>query len=608
MNNIDNNAYVPLFRQGELKRILPFLFSYDKSIEEWDKLEGWELQFSEERVRSAKKTFLDKGPTMVDLARWKVGMFDSVSSHFVIGRLVVPNTFVGGIPGTSPFGVSLSQQQEMSVGQGRPSCKDYIATMGADVSVHMVAWRNKIDGTPMETLGGSLRCCFWYMPTSEMILAELTSEGAYQLWPYGPPLTVSGFEFLPHPWHSFPVRDRMIEEGIMLLGRDGVEYRSKRYATVELEGFTPLHSGVWEYEYKYGSLHPIRPRSGKGRNNFSYLSKVLVYSELTFPTRSDPIVMKLDGPVEEVVTCEEGVVRIDSGRRSSKIIAVNSDVVTVQSGSTRMIYPAVIPYVGHSIVGSKAVVYCGSVPYVFKDKCKKYDLVGGKIEFGESSRAALFREWGEEVGTPLDVDPVYLGISCDSPFFTFVYSVTLDAVPSGFVPASSTLEYVPWCLRLLSFAAMSRVSPCGVVSHSSDILELSPHGHTLAREWKSSLPYRAIHMVAGKLEPLDYHLWHRVWGYCFVLIMALDDSPIRYVDLLTLNHAFARRKLVSLSFHQILSLFPFVGSAISSAMSSDYVSTIVVRRAQSKSFFKGSDEFWLFVKRHRLDDIRGDET
>lgn len=565
---------------GDLKKVLLFVLRNRESIGSFMQLEGWELHFPEESVRASKAEFMSQNPTMIERARWRIGLFDSVTTHFVIGKKIADSSFVPGEPSSIPFAITFQRQREMESGVGRTATSDYLAVMGAEIERHAWAWREKMDGTPMETVAGVLRCCFFTMPTIETLAAELTSNGLYQIYPYGPALEVSGIKFHDHPWLPFSETPDIFMEGVILLGKDYKEYRIKRFPSIELENAAPLYNGVWEYEQQGSTLCPIRPRTKRPHKNFAALAKVLSLDEIVWPALDFRVQYVNEGEVRQVVEFSEGVLYIDTCRRPGKIVAYNKDVVTFNSGHATYMYPASIPFSGPVVIGVKLMILCRGQYWVFKDGSKKYDLIGGAIEPGESSESALRREFLEETGYMCPQDVRYIGISQDGKFFSFLYFVCLEELPevstyAHFAPFSHDLPMVPWGRRLYVHALLLLEQPTtAVVVGASDILELCPSARTFCNAFRPPDALFRTYLTPKGLNCTEFVDWSRWWAYAPIIISRLYEGPIKYVELLSLNVTFLAKGLRALSYHEVFKVCSFLGSLFSPNLTSRFVDAL----------------------------------
>jgi len=397
---------------SSLRRAIQYMQAYEESEESFEKNSTWEDAFGE-KAHCARKKFLKQGPTLYSMARWRMGWFDMVDDFFVIGRHVLRNDFVGGAPKDLSFSFTLSRQKEANYKSTLLFCQDWLVSDGADPSTKTVAWREKWDGTPIVFQDGYYYCAHLSMPATIPYAAELTDVGIYQFYPPDKLESVPWEASLSRwrPWSEF--RPSVIREGIIMLGSDGTEYRIKKDPTIELLDFTPVYPGVWEYAHtEDSSLKPIRPRSRPPAKNYAALSKVLALSDLDF-TECLKLTTIVSRPVKRI-----------EPKRASKLVLLDEH----------------------------------AYPIVFKDGTKKWDLIGGQAELGETAIQALVREIREESPEldryihELPVGDCYVNrSSCASEFVTSMFALKAKtfSLPPTFRPYCFDLDSVPWINRLL---------------------------------------------------------------------------------------------------------------------------------------------------------------
>jgi len=138
-----------------------------------------------------------------------------------------------------------------------------------------------------------------------------------------------------------------------------------------------------------------------------------------------------------------------------------TDVYNIMTPQGHVISPFLTPQFKNVVTGSKVVLFddaCNT--YLIADEGKLLDLVGGRIEIGESSFDAMQREIKEEIG--LVLEPKLVGISsqydANVEFHSYVYiapcSCDVIKLPQlrlidGFVFDSG--KSVPWLDRLIEY-------------------------------------------------------------------------------------------------------------------------------------------------------------
>jgi hypothetical protein len=464
--------------------VLTFLEGYEESDSDFLSTDSWEGNFDPQAMRRVREQFLSQSPTQYQKARWRAGMFDSVTSHFVIGSILVKNewnnngcieSIIPGPPLDVSFVYSLRQQNEAFDRTERNHASDWEISDGALPQARTVAWREKLDGVPIVSTGGRLSCCFLSSPCLEDYAGELTSSGVYQLWPYT--ISPMPFDHEMHEWRPFSASYRHVKEGIVLLGRDGREYRIKRNPSIELKDHHPAYPGVWEYEHLYEGLRPKRPRTREPATNLSVICKVLSLDDIIIDPHDS---YEIKYHVSQSITVDTTAVYIPSRYIPMADRERHGDVVSVSRPTGVTSYIAGYPEVGPSIIGSKVLLVREGKYYVFKDNEKKWDLIGGTLINGESTIVTLRRECLEEANLQLGTNVVLQGYTREGAYMSAVYSYNAPTLPVGFTEYSPALDGVPWLSRLMIQCLSSRNGYKHDLLYDTNTFSLSSYGITVA--------------------------------------------------------------------------------------------------------------------------------
>lgn len=451
--------------------VLQFLDDYDESWDDFQKIDTWEEAFPKELTRAARVAFLECDPTQYDCARWRAGMFDSVTTHFVIGKIVVPNTFVEGPPSEVSFAYTLRQQTEAKYYHKRTQVLDWTNSDGFNPLKQAVAWREKLDGSPCVTVNGELSCCHLTSPVRHDYAAELTSFGLYQLWPYGKLLDMD-FDHELHHWQSFNQPYRSVKEGIIMLGNDGQEFRAKWNPTIELLDHHPQYPGVWEYELLPNGLRALRPRTRPPAKNTAQIAKAIYLEELVVD-----VCQALDICYHD----DQSIIVLDKvyiPRFVQSTLPVrNEDVLTKPCAGGFVMYPSHANPIGDSIVGSKCMIFDPSGTFfLFKDGDKKWDLIGGTVEPYENTYQTLNREIKEECPDLSLANYQWQGFTSSGHHHSAIYLMRKVSVPRGFAPFTLSMLSVPWCNRLILHSLSHRNGYKTDTTFRSDSFFFSPWG------------------------------------------------------------------------------------------------------------------------------------
>jgi len=195
---------------------------------------------------------------------------------------------------------------------------------------------------------------------------------------------------------------------------------------------------------------------------------------LELPISVNKIVMRVVGPYEGSYGKVGDQEWYDSGMRvvggeyvvapkasMKEEVVLCNDVYNVTFPEGVVISPVCAPVFIPTVSGSKLLLFDKEGgTYLIKDEGKSLDMVGGKIEAGESSYDALIREVKEETGMTC-FSPKFIGISPDvssgrTHFYSYVYIAPVPdkvRLPPTFTRvvnfAYDYAKCVPWIPRLM---------------------------------------------------------------------------------------------------------------------------------------------------------------
>lgn len=227
---------------------------------------------------------------------------------------------------------------------------------------------------------------------------------------------------------------------------------------------------------------PVRPRPGKpvvARDSYvSVLLGKMLFSDIPWGTEPRVTIKYIrTGPVQLAMTSTGNEISMDSGFRltasgglekvkrsiplplgTASAVAVG-DLIQGNHQNGVFIHPCTFDTVAPVHVGAKLLLFGPEgQTYLFKDKGKDLDLIGGRVESGETSYEALVREVKEESGY-VGVAPRRFGISvANTPqgqFYSVMYAAPLpDNFPREQLVAirgyaTEKLVLTPWTWRLL---------------------------------------------------------------------------------------------------------------------------------------------------------------
>jgi len=235
------------------------------------------------------------------------------------------------------------------------------------------------------------------------------------------------------------------------------------------------------------------------------LSFAVPLSALSLPVSMVPdLVHVTTGPYRGNFGVEEGRPWFDSGVRNidGKIVPAKkkdrSDVVSLVQSDDVFHHNFPQGYVGSPheeasykqvITGAKLLLFDQEEnTYLIKDGDKLLDLVGGKVEDGESSIEALMREIREEIGA-LVVEPKLVGLSsqltkeCD--FHSFVYIAPLPLTVVSALSQYHLVKFVgfdfpyeksvPWLPRLITSISVRSGGRAGGLPKLYSTLSIKPY-------------------------------------------------------------------------------------------------------------------------------------
>jgi len=358
------------------------------------------------------------------LSRWSAALFDSVGDYYSVGlyyaerhksetRTSLPWLYTGQDQAEYYPKHPASQVHDMSYGE--------FQTFGWGKDSVGQAVREKLNGTPAEVINGILYTCTqeFKVPGLGEGFFEMMPDGLYQLYPYiENDYDYCGVPVKAHRWTSGPAHNYL--EGMMILTEHG-EVRVKRCNTYEREADYPL-KGVFEYaETDMGEI-PLRPRARQCSGQVVIVPPMeVVLEEVPLPNFKVVYSNKRGWHGNEFHICQD---RVKKETKSGFVHLVGESGATVYTAAG-VDYPLT-----SYVVTSKLIVFIEGKVAVFKDMEKKWDLVGGRLNEGESPIQAIYREYLEEVGEPLLQVPKYLSETRDGRYITHLFSITVAKLPS----------------------------------------------------------------------------------------------------------------------------------------------------------------------------------
>jgi len=394
--------------------------------------------------------------------RYYYGFFDSVGeTFFVIVDVKIPTLTKlpppyivqkDGWDVQVPFRCSLVQQHEVAPANARYSnCHDLTYLQLQTMRWEDVSMREKLNGTPMFSVkyAGKKYLMGFGMAiqipkTCPIKMIEWTPEGVFVLFPYAlPTCNLSGIDFVCHNWITVDaVAAQTYSHGVVFCV-EGREYRSRVRPSLEVDvGTFPSEgrSGVWEVAS--GPVF-LRPRPGRVPIKYERAKEQLTFAVpmcgLELPVSVNRIVMRVAGPYEgsygkcgDQEWYDSGIRVVDgqyvvASRMSMKEeVMLCNDVYNITFPEGIVISPVCAPVHVNVVSGAKVLLYDhDGGTYLIKDGDKSLDMIGGKIEVGESSFDALAREIQEETGLT-GLQPRFVGVSPDISdkrvhFYSYVY-------------------------------------------------------------------------------------------------------------------------------------------------------------------------------------------
>jgi len=438
--------------------------------------------------------------------RYFHGFFDSVSACFVIGDISIPTLcqLADECVGV-PFRKSLAKQSEF-YWPSRVKEAGFFSLLSAqtlDFSTADVLMREDILGTRFTKhksfgrvymVGGSVS----FLVNDDFPVDEAIWDGFNMsvLKPYGlETMAVGNLNFVPHTWEPMCAsRANEFTHGMLILfgGEEFRVHHSPRVTISAEDDLVPSHRrGLWEVSLSdveddtKSEFDYIRPRPGASFLSVSkarsFLKSCARLSDITIPEISPISVSYVTtGPFNGSFGQEGTNIWFDSGwrvagtecvaaphvPRKDEVVPDNvyrvGDTYHHVRGNTEVVSPTFCKVMKPTVTGSKVCIFdCSGAVYLFKDKGKQLDFVGGGVKPDEDSYACAVREVWEELGVAIS-DLKLLGVSSmvedRIDFHTFLYLAPLMGpllkVASLLVPVQNYdfagLDCVPWMLRLMT--------------------------------------------------------------------------------------------------------------------------------------------------------------
>jgi len=290
-------------------------------------------------------------------------LFDSVGEFFRICEVIVPT-----MGGCDPE----YDEKDLPMSFSTKSL-DYLTLQ--ELNFETLKVREKKNGSPLWRYEDGEEC--WligmgrkFKTKGDVSLAEYSHDGVFNL---AGGRVFDVIEFKAHPYCLFSQKKDW-DEGYVIL-HHAMELKVKRVPTIEIlrEG-----RGVWEVYYSEGKWVYLWPRPGK-----SYVPD-LSAAKLMYDTYVSVSVVQSDRA---------------SAVYNPAFQAVQSvgDVYNVLLNEKRVVRSHRRP-LAQEVVSAKVILYDQTSLYYLDEVGKMFDLVGGKVELGESSEEALLRESIEETG------------------------------------------------------------------------------------------------------------------------------------------------------------------------------------------------------------------
>jgi len=369
---------------------------------------------------------------------WANQMFDSVSSNGIT---------VHGITVVTDHMLPIKDEKDYDAGSanlGRINLPYSVCNKGWGLEPgQMIAVRGKINGLSfvrVKTESGVFLRGPWDVEISDDVpLQKVEFYGGkwYIIAPYGlPTFSLNGVVYNAHPWlHPMDFHSNVMYDGIMVLTADK-EYRVKFYHTHE----TLINDVVWEVTTLGGIM--LRQRPGKAVSSSGVIHSNLASVNVAVLSNTFPV-----SRIYKVVLCDYGrrqatgilanTYVIDSGYRVlNKTVKIESKfsynigpvddnypVMVVNGQMDDLVFgeviseprkfafpigfptgkslPSTIPQ--KSYIGSKVILGCAGLSshYMYLERGKKMDFVGGNHEGMETPEQTLVREIQEELGCSL---------------------------------------------------------------------------------------------------------------------------------------------------------------------------------------------------------------
>jgi len=225
-------------------------------------------------------------------------------------------------------------------------------------------------------------------------MVEYAEDGLFNLW--GKRTFVQNVEIKGHPYRPFNMRDELWCEGFVLR-HNGQDWKVKRVPTIER-----MWDGVpWESYIGEKGWVKLWPRPGKmvlsEDKQESYLKSYVAVSMIK------PLMVR-------------------SYQEAQSVVKIGDVYNVIMNGELKV--RSTVEPIKDEVVSAKIFIFDEKSSYLLKEQGKTYDLVGGKIELGETSTQAAIRESKEETTeSPVGLRKVsvFQRVTQNTTYTTFLY-------------------------------------------------------------------------------------------------------------------------------------------------------------------------------------------